>query len=516
MHTFRLLLITALVATLFAAPPVVGARTSPLVIDHASADLVPIPASAIEDAKSDLHVAYGHTSHGSQLIGGMNGLVTFEGAPLPPETYAWSEGGTAGTLDIDDYFTSGDLGNPDFTSWATRTRTYLSNPANDDVNVVMWSWCGQVSGASEANINTYLSLMSALEHDFPSVTFVYMTGHLDGTGVAGNLNQRNEQIRAWVRSHNGVLYDFADIESFDPDGNGYLARWANDACDYDGGNWARAWQTSHAEGVAWYTCSAAHTEPLNANRKAFAAWHLFARLAGWDPSSPTTTLTPVPHTTPIPLPGGVEAENYRPGGFSDTTPGNLGGAYRSDDVDIEPIPGGYAVCYVRDGEWLEYDVTVVPAGVYRLEAWVSSPNADGRIEVLVDGSTAFTIAVPNSGGFGTYTSVEAAGERYISAGPHTLRVRFPKGFLNLDRLILSARTADLLPPVPGGFGPPLDLDGDGLHEDVNGNNRPDFADVVLFFHEMTWISGNEPIAAFDFNANDRIDFADAVRLFAAL
>jgi hypothetical protein len=27
--------------------------------------------------------------------------------------------------------------------------------------------------------------------------------------------------------------------------------------------------------------AAAHTQPLNANLKAYAAWHLWARLAGW-------------------------------------------------------------------------------------------------------------------------------------------------------------------------------------------------------------------------------------------
>jgi hypothetical protein len=36
-------------------------------------------------------------------------------------------------------------------------------------------------------------------------------------------------------------------------------------------------------GVDWYDCSSAHSEPLNANMKAYAAWWLWARLAGWDP-----------------------------------------------------------------------------------------------------------------------------------------------------------------------------------------------------------------------------------------
>ena len=32
----------------------------------------------------------------------------------------------------------------------------------------------------------------------------------------------------------------------------------------------------------WYNCSSAHSKPLNANRKAYAAWWLWATLAGWD------------------------------------------------------------------------------------------------------------------------------------------------------------------------------------------------------------------------------------------
>ncbi len=71
-------------------------------------------------------------------------------------------------------------------------------------------------------------------------------------------------------------------------------------------------------------------------------------------------------------------------------------------------------------------------------------------------------------------------------------------------------------PVPGGSGRPGDLDGDGIVEDVNGNGRADFADVVLLFNRMDWIAANEPIAAFDRNGNGRIDFADVVRLFGAL
>jgi hypothetical protein len=58
---------------------------------------------------------------------------------------ALNEGGTNGALDIDDYTFSGasDLGSPDFIAWESATRSYLNNSANSDVNVLIWSWCGQ-------------------------------------------------------------------------------------------------------------------------------------------------------------------------------------------------------------------------------------------------------------------------------------------------------------------------------------------------------------------------------------
>lgn len=270
-----------------------------IIIDHNNTVLQNIPLSYIDLARNNLHIVFEHTSHGSQLIDGMTGLYNWKGS-----AYLWNNGGSGGALDIDDHGISGiagsDLGSPDFTAWASSTRSYLNNPANSNVNVVMWAWCGQVSTATESQINTYLSLMTSLENDYPSVRFVYMTGHLDGTGTTGNLHIRNEQIRSYCRNNNKILYDFADIESYDPDGSYFLNKRANDNCDYDNNNdgvydnnWAIQWQNNHTLNVDWYECTSAHSQPLNANRKAYAAWWLWARLAGWNGSStvPVTGIT---------------------------------------------------------------------------------------------------------------------------------------------------------------------------------------------------------------------------------
>jgi hypothetical protein len=261
-----------------------------LIINHLATDIKQIPVNWIDSAKSNLHIAYGHTSHGSQLTTGMTSLVGFmNGLGYPQNLYAYNTGGTGGALDLRDYAFSGasDLGNPDRTAWEASTRTYLN--AHTEVNVVIWSWCGQVSSSTRSDIITYLTLMSGLERDYPSVKFVYMTGHLDGGGKDDSLNVRNEDIRSYCRDNKKILFDFADIESYDPAGQvNYMELFANDSCDYDSDNngsldknWAIDWQNTHTENADWYACSAAHSQSLNGNRKAYAAWWLWARLAGW-------------------------------------------------------------------------------------------------------------------------------------------------------------------------------------------------------------------------------------------
>lgn len=77
----------------------------------------------------------------------------------------------------------------------------------------------------------------------------------------------------------------------------------------------------------------------------------------------------------------------------------------------------------------------------------------------------------------------------------------------------SGRVRLAIMPIPGGVGLPSDPNGDGVYEDVNGNARADFADIVLFFDQLSWVAASEPTAAFDYNDSGRIDFADVVWLF---
>jgi glucose/arabinose dehydrogenase len=68
-------------------------------------------------------------------------------------------------------------------------------------------------------------------------------------------------------------------------------------------------------------------------------------------------------------------------------------------------------------------------------------------------------------------------------------------------------------PVAEGLSSPTDPDGDGRCEDVNGNDRLDFGDVVALFQQFQSDPVRDTPDAFDFNDNGRLDFDDIVTLF---
>ena len=141
----------------------------------------------------------------------------------------------------------------------------------------------------------------------------------------------------------------------------------------------------------------------------------------------TTTPTDTPYTTAVSIPGRIEAENFDKGGegvaYHDTETANLGGAYRTDGVDIRAaVEGGYQVGWTNSGEWLKYTVNATETGSYNLSIRLSSNAAGSVYHLESDGQNVTgSITVPNTGGYDTMTTITKTGVS-LTAGLHVLRL----------------------------------------------------------------------------------------------
>jgi aryl-phospho-beta-D-glucosidase BglC (GH1 family) len=155
---------------------------------------------------------------------------------------------------------------------------------------------------------------------------------------------------------------------------------------------------------------------------------------------------------PIPVPGRIEAEHYDTNGvgasYYDDSPGNSGGVYRSDDVDIEAtqdVGAGYNVGWIGSGEWLNYTLNVQTTAVYQLAFRVASDNGAGNIQVTLDGLPLCTVVTPLTGGWQSWQTVTLS-NLVLRGGVRQLRLDFRVGGQNLNYVQVT-RQADLA----GGF-----------------------------------------------------------------
>ena len=84
--------------------------------------------------------------------------------------------------------------------------------------------------------------------------------------------------------------------------------------------------------------------------------------------------------------------------------------------------GGYLIGWVNGGEWVNYTVNVTAAGTYDMEFRVASDGTGGTFHVEIGGvNKSGSIAIPNTGGWQTWTTVRKTGIA-LSAGTQIIRL----------------------------------------------------------------------------------------------
>ncbi|EAR10113.1 carbohydrate-binding protein [Reinekea blandensis] len=128
-----------------------------------------------------------------------------------------------------------------------------------------------------------------------------------------------------------------------------------------------------------------------------------------------------------------QAEDYNV--YFDTTPGNTGGVYRSEDVDIEATTdngGGYNVGWVAASEWLVFNNLNIPvSGRYNVSVRVAS-GVGGQLSTDLNGGSVVLaqFEVPNTGGWQNWQTLTKTVE--IGAGNYDLGVFATTGDWNLN------------------------------------------------------------------------------------
>lgn len=211
---------------------------------------------------------------------------------------------------------------------------------------------------------------------------------------------------------------------------------------------------------------------------------------------------------PARIPATIQAEDFDPAGYSDSTTANEGGAYRTDTgVDIKSITGGHAVGWMTAGEWLEYTIYVETEGDYDLTIRSGAAGTGRTLRISqCDTTLVQSFQVPSVADWGQFVTA-SAGKIHLKPGYQKIRVTVgATDYVDLDWIHIGPYNIEEPedPPPPtgdasAGCGQARTLQNGRININVNNTNRsyilrvPDNYNnqnpyrLVVAYH---WLNGN--------------------------
>lgn len=242
-----------------------------LIIDHSSTNFEEIPLAFIDDIQDNIKWHYAHTSHGSQLLCGLEQIENSN----PIYEVEFSEGYPAYLPNVPGALCiyNGNCGYPieQTTYWKPEESghcTEITLNSNPTLNVSAWAWCTELDSYTQVQVQEYLDAMTAYELQFPNVTFIYFTGNAQANEASGyNRHLRCDQIREYCIANNKVLFDFEDLDCwYNGEHSTYL---------YNG----EEIPIQHSAYGTTIDCG--HVNYLSTIQKGKAVWMLMAKLRGY-------------------------------------------------------------------------------------------------------------------------------------------------------------------------------------------------------------------------------------------
>ncbi|SMG63789.1 glycoside hydrolase family 43 [methanotrophic bacterial endosymbiont of Bathymodiolus sp.] len=193
-----------------------------------------------------------------------------------------------------------------------------------------------------------------------------------------------------------------------------------------------------------------------------------------------------------PVPGVIQAVHYNQGGegvgYHDTSVGNIGNIFRTDNVDIRASnsEGGAIVGWNGTSEWLKYNVMIAQTGSYNLGLRYATTFTNASVRIWLDDTVDLTgvESLSSTVDWEIFTT-QTIKDLQISQGQHSIKVEVVSGefdFSQMEIALADNRSFDIVDNFNAGYSHQWNhFDGDWHIQNsqarVNGTGKITMADV---------------------------------------